>query len=79
MVFIYSEKSSRLIQQDISINSLSNSGVGVFFLRQDARLSPAWPSSGNSLTICRLPFTKSTVPRTNTIVCLFKRVQPFAN
>jgi hypothetical protein len=47
---------------------IDSSGVGVFFLRQNARLLHAWPSSGNSLTICRLPVTKATVPRTNTIV-----------
>ncbi len=35
--------------------------------------------SEQGLTFCRLPVKKTTVPRTNTLICLFKWEQPFAN
>jgi hypothetical protein len=39
----------------IFLNLLINSGVGVFFARQDAGLLPAKPDSGNCLAFyCRL-------------------------
>jgi hypothetical protein len=53
--------------------SSDNSGVGVFFARQDAGLLPAKPDSGNCLAFyCRL-FKTFTPTRTDAVFCLSRR------
>jgi hypothetical protein len=49
------------------------SGVGAFFLRQDAGLLPAGSINGNYPTIYCLPHTTTVVPRTNSVFCLTRR------
>jgi hypothetical protein len=52
---------------------LINSGVGVFFSRQDAGLLPAKPDSGNYLAFYYRLFKTFTPTRTDAVFCLSGR------
>jgi hypothetical protein len=57
---------------------LIESGVGVFFARQDAGALPAKPSSGNRLAFCCRRFKRSIPTKTDAVFCLSRRQWPSA-
>jgi hypothetical protein len=67
------DSSNYIYKTGHSFSISNNSGVGVFFSRQDAGLLPAKPDSGNCLAFYCRPFKTFNRTRTDIVFCLSRR------